>query len=64
MEDGMVPLFLFLLLISLCGIFGYCFAKWFLQRRLTELDTARRAADIANSTGGANETMSMRVEVA
>jgi hypothetical protein len=54
MKAGLVPLFLFLVLLPLCGIFGCWFAKWFLQRRVTELDRARMAADVANATGGAN----------
>jgi hypothetical protein len=57
MKDGLVPLFLFLVLLPICGIFGCCFAKWFLQRRITELDRARTAADVANTTGGANVTV-------
>jgi hypothetical protein len=56
MEDGLVPLFLFLVLLPLCGIFGCWFAKWFLQRRVTELERARMAADIANVATSANVT--------
>lgn len=56
MKDGLVPLFLFLVLLPLCGIFGCWFAKWFLQRRVTELDRAQMAADVANATSGANVT--------
>jgi hypothetical protein len=56
MKDGLVPLFLFLVLLPLCGIFGYWFAKWFLQNRITELDRAQMAADVANTTSGANAT--------
>ena len=54
MKDGLVPLFLFLVLLPVCGIFGWWFAKWFLQKRVTELDRGQMAADIANTTGGAN----------
>jgi hypothetical protein len=56
MKDGLVPLFLFLVLLPLCGIFGYWFAKWFLQRQVTELDRVQMAADVANATSGANVT--------
>jgi hypothetical protein len=54
MKDGLVPLFLFLVLLLVCGIFSCWFAKWFLQKRVTELDRGQMAADIANATGGAN----------
>jgi hypothetical protein len=56
MKNGLVPLFLFMVLLPLCSIFGWWFAKWFLQRRVTELDRARIAADIVNETSGANVT--------
>jgi hypothetical protein len=54
MKDGLVPLFLFLTLLPICGIFGYWFAKWFLQERVTELDRGQRAADTAHGADGAN----------
>lgn len=54
MKDGLVPLFLFLVLLPICGIFGCWFAKWFLQKRVTELDRGQMAVDIANRTDGAD----------